>query len=52
MSINEFVQYYHEEYTTLSQEIEDLELRVKDQENRAVQIESRLQEMIGLEKAS
>ena len=35
VNINEFIDYYHQEYTALQEEIEDLELRVRDQEQRS-----------------
>lgn len=52
VNINEFIDYYHQEYTALQEEIEDLELRVRDQEQRSWQIEARLEEMRRIEKLS
>ena len=30
VNINEFIDYYHSEYTALQEDIEDLDLRVRD----------------------
>ena len=52
VDLAEFVEYYHSEYTALQEEIEELGLRVKDQEHRAAQIEKRLEEIKRIEKPS
>ena len=48
----EFVEQYYQEYTQLQEEIEELELRIKDQNQRSAQIEQRLVEMRRMEKKS
>ena len=48
--MQEFIDNFHLEYTTLQEEIEELELRIKDQEHRAGQIEGRLAEQKKTEK--
>ena len=48
----EFVEQYYSEYTQLQEEIEELELRIKDQNQRSGQIEQRLVEMRRMEKKS
>lgn len=48
----EFVEQYYQEYTQLQEEIEELELRIKDQNQRSAQIEQRLVEMRRQEKKS
>ena len=48
----EFVEQYYQEYTQLQEEIEELELRIKDQNQRSAQIDQRLVEMRRMEKKS
>ena len=52
IQIQEFVKFYFDLYVENSELVEELELRVKDQEQRAQQIEARLVEMRRLEKPS
>ena len=46
------MEQYYQEYTQLQEEIEELELRIKDQNQRSAQIEQRLVEMRRMEKKS
>ena len=45
VDITEFIEQYHVEYTMLQEEIEELVLRIKDQEQRLTQTEHRLSDM-------
>ncbi len=39
IDITEFIDSFHQQYQVMNEEVEELELRVKDQEQRAGQIE-------------
>lgn len=52
VSVDEFIDCFFEQYKLMQEEIEELELRIKDQVQRSHQIEARLDEMRRLEKAS
>lgn len=50
VDVQEFIDNFHLEYSTLQEEIEELDLRIRDQEHRASQIEGRLTEQRKTEK--
>ena len=50
--MTEFIEQFYQEYAQLQEEIEELELRIKDQDQRSGQIEQRLVEMKRMEKPS